>query len=440
MAGHPGKWQRVGPGRYKSPIDGKTYNSDTDPTKSGGIPQSKGQPNPAYGNIFAGAPAAGAPPGAAPSQPGAPAAPVTAPGEPPPAAPAAPSGGGHSGAWTRVGPGRWRSPVDGKTYNSDTDPTKSGGVPQWRGKPNPTYANTFTAGPAAPTGPAPGDVAQPTPEQIAEQKKNEAVNKLLGPGIEGASALAEKLFPEGSLGRMEFVGPEGREIVQRYKGIADRYASGQPSADVQDIMNRYKAGLEGYNSQELNAMREESLQGIESDAQTQARRLQKAQGANVQGGARTAQLQRLNQSKLGARGNLERDLFIKNADERQRRLGEYSGLVQGVEQQGYERSLGSLGQYENAYGSLRQEDVRTKQYNDQKVADEMAGRYGTIFGGLNLGLAQQAQAEDFALNQEYLDIAKKRYGTTRKPGSSGGNAYQSTNPYYQEAINLIRGS
>jgi len=353
---------------------------------------------------------------------------------------------GHAGKWQRVGPGRYKSPVDGKVYNSDTDPTKSGGVPQWRGKPNPTYSKVFAA-PAAPApgapgapGAAPGDVAQPTPEQITEQKKNEAVNKLLGPGIEGASALAEKLFPEGSLGRMEFVGPEGREIVQRYKGIADRYASGQPSADLQDIMNRYKAGLEGYNSQELNAMREESLQGINADVAAQQRALQKAQArSGVRGAAGVAQLAGVGRQGVNARGNLERDLFIKNADERQRRLGEYSGLVQGVEQQGYERSLGSLGQYENAYGNLRAEDVRTKQYNDQKVADELAGRYGTIFGGLNLGLAQQAQAEDFALNQEYLDIAKKRYGTTRKPGSSQGNPYQSTNPYYQEAINLIRG-
>lgn len=354
---------------------------------------------------------------------------------------------GHAGKWRRVGPGRYKSPVDGKVYNSDTDPTKSGGVPQWRGKPNPTYSKVFAAPatPATPTGPAPEPGApQPTPEQVAaaaaEQKKNEAVNKLLGPGIEGASALAEKLFPEGSLGRMEYVGQEGRDIVQRYKGIADQYASGQPSADVRDIMNRYKSGLEGYNSRELEAMREQSLQGINADVSAQQRALQKAQArSGVRGAAGAAQLAGVSRSGVNARGNLERDIFIKNADERQRRLGEYSNLVQGVEEQGYNRALGSLGDYQTAYGGLRAEDVRTKQYNDQKVADELAGRYGTIFGGLNLGLANQAQAEDFALNKEYLDIARRRYGSSgNRRQSPGGPPAPITNPYYQEAINLIR--
>lgn len=41
--------------------------------------------------------------------------------------------------WKRVGAGRWQDPTTGQVWNSDTDPTKSGGVPQWRGKTSPGF-------------------------------------------------------------------------------------------------------------------------------------------------------------------------------------------------------------------------------------------------------------------------------------------------------------
>jgi len=341
--------------------------------------------------------------------------------------------------WKRTGVGKWTDLSTGKEWNSDVDPSKHGGVPQWQGKVNAKYAAAQKAAtPAAGATPA---LAQ-TPEAAKKAQQDAAIGKLLGPGTEGAAALADRFFGEGSLGRMDYMSPEERAIPGEYKAQYDKYKSGAPSADVQDILNRYKAGLEGYNSQELTGMREQAMRGVDSQYATSSRRAAISRAASgVRGPAGLAQQAALDRDRINAQSNMEQDLFVKNADEKQRRLGEYSNVLGNVEKTAYDRAGETLAKYGNALAAVRTDDVATKGYNDQKLADEKAGSFGTYFGALNLGLAKQGQAEDFALNNEYLKIAKKRYGST------GGNKKATTaaatptaNPYYQDAINLIKGS
>lgn len=279
------------------------------------------------------------------------------------------------------------------------------------------------------------------PNLTPEQQKTKAINDLLGPGQEGASALSEKLFPEGSLGRMDYVGQQGRAITDMYRDIAQRYISGQPSPGMQEVLDRYKQSLEGYSSPELQAQRESAQREIDTQYKTRQAELARNQTrSGVRGAAAMSQQQDLARARLGQQQQLEQDLFVKNADEKLSRLGSYANLLGNTEQQNFGRMNEALGGYRTAYMGQRADDVSTKAYNDQKVADEMAGRYGALFGGLNLNLQNRAQAEDFVLNKEYLDIAKKRYGSSGAKRSSSGTTAttQTANPFYQDAINLIR--
>lgn len=281
----------------------------------------------------------------------------------------------------------------------------------------------------------------PVANLTPEQQKTKAINDLLGPGSEGASALSEKLFPEGSLGRMDYIGQQGRAITDMYRDVAQRYISGQPSPGMQETLDRYKASLGGYSAPELQGQREQAQREIDNQYKTREAELSRNQArSGVRGAAAMAQRQDLSRARLGQQQQLEQDLFVKNADERQNRLGAYANLLGNVETQNYGRMNDSLNNYRTAYMGQRADDVSTKAYNDQKVADEMAGRYGALFGGLNLNLQNRGQAEDFVLNKEYLDIAKRRYGSggARRSSSGTTTAAPTANPFYQEAINLIR--
>lgn len=285
------------------------------------------------------------------------------------------------------------------------------------------------------------DPKKPNATLTPEQQKTKSINDLLGPGVEGASALSEKLFGEGSLGRLGYMGQEGRGITDMYKNIAQSYISGQPSQPMQDVLSRYKSSLAGYSAPEVQGQREQAQRQIDAQYQTEASALKRAQAqSGVRGAAGTAQMMNLNRSRIGQQGQLEQDLFVKNADEMQRRLGEYGSALSNVENQTYARQQDALGKYRDQYAGVRADDVATKGYNDQKVADEMAGRYGALFGGLNLNLQNRGQAEDFVLNNEYLNIAKKKYGSSGAKRSSSSSSTQTANPFYQDAINLIRNS
>lgn len=285
------------------------------------------------------------------------------------------------------------------------------------------------------------DPKKPNASLTPEQQKTKSINDLLGPGVEGATALSEKLFGEGSLGRLGYMGQEGRGITDMYKNIAQNYISGQPTQPMQDVLSRYRDSLGGYSSPQLQAQREQAQRQIDSQYQTESSALKRAQiQSGVRGAAGTAQMMNLNRSRIGQQQQLEQDLFVKNADEQQRRLGEYSNVLGNVEQQTYGRQQDALQRYRDQYAGVRADDVATKSYNDQKVADEMAGRYGALFGGLNLNLANRGQAEDFILNNEYLNIAKKKYGGGGGRRTSSSTSAPTANPFYQDAINLIRNS
>lgn len=104
------------------------------------------------------------------------------------------------------------------------------------------------------------------------------------------------------------------------------------SSDMQDIINRRKADLEGMSSAENNALRGQMLSGVNAETQGALRQLRTAQGGRgLKGGSAIAQSRSLINSSLAKKAALDRDLMIQNIAMRQSALDRYQSAIQGAE-------------------------------------------------------------------------------------------------------------
>lgn len=146
---------------------------------------------------------------------------------------------------------------------------------------------------------------------------------------------------------------------------------------LQDVLNKRVAGLEGYSAEENNALREAGTQGLNQEFQTQLRALQGVLGkSNVLGGAAGQRFVPLVGARNQAQQGLERDLFIENVAEKQRRL-------QGLQELAQNQQKTELGKQE---------------YNLGQQASELAARLGGKFNTIGTvgGLSSGIRAEDLA--------------------------------------------
>ncbi len=171
------------------------------------------------------------------------------------------------------------------------------------------------------------------------KKAQNRFNKLSTAGLEYGKGLADQFYSPGSLGRLD----EGR------------------SKDLAMALSRMRSGLEGYTSPEYSAMREAMSQGINQNLQTGLAEQRRAQGiSRTRGASSAAQAANLNRAAIQDKANVERDLFVQGAREKDTRLQNYLNSLSGVERDEYGRKAYNLGQQ----------------------GAEVAGRAGTTLGGL----------------------------------------------------------
>lgn len=313
---------------------------------------------------------------------------------------------------------------------------------------------------------------------------------LVGPGAEGATALANQLYGPGGLGRVtsgfDADGNrifENQDILNRYNAIAQQYfgpapgrsgettafltqlaksqqyspemirylqglesAQGRTGEDA-DVLRRMQGGLEGYTGAENQAYLESAREGIDSQYKSQMRDIAKLRGRGASTGAMERELGR---DTIRANQDLQRDIFLRNADEKQNRLqnyGSYLGAVQGAEasrrgqyggalsgaedartnrqnlygsymrgfqqdddnrrQQHFGRMMDAQGAYADRLQAIRDDELQRQQYNLEQGEKETAGRYGAYFGGLQLGLSNREFEEAQRVNDALYDLNKK---------------------------------
>lgn len=192
-----------------------------------------------------------------------------------------------------------------------------------------------------------------------------ALEQLYGKtGIQAGEELVNKYLQPGSLGRMSTPGALGR-------------VSTEASPEQKAAMERMKAGLGGYTSQEYQASREQMQRGLNSNLATSLAQLAKGQArGKVYGAAATAQQGNQLRSAQNTKDNLEQDLMVKNIDEMRSRLGEYTGQANTLYGQNMAAQQTNLSQ-EQAERAAQTDAEKT---NLGQVAAEKSGAINAITG------------------------------------------------------------
>lgn len=272
---------------------------------------------------------------------------------------------------------------------------------------------------------------QKAAKQAAKKQKADAgaVKKLLGPDARGAKVLSDRFFQDGSLGRVEENRTgEVQDVLDKSKALEELYRTQPRSAEQQDIVARRKAGLEGYTSEELQGQREAANRESYDAYKGRLGELTSRQASSGFSGPAQAGAQAFLERDL-ARGlaRSEQDLFIKNADERQKRLGEYGDVVSGLESEEYNRRRGTLQDYEGYLSKAREDELTRRQENLDRIAAENAGKVSTYFGGLGAGQARRANRFQRQYGKAYLDTLKYGYDVAAA-GVQGAGGPESNEP------------
>jgi hypothetical protein len=346
----------------------------------------------------------------------------------------------------------------------------------------------------------------PAQELSPEQKDARAISQLLGQqDAEGAAALTRQFFPEGSLGRVSSGFDangnrirENQDVLDRARAAMEAYGpggGGRRSADVQNLIDRSRAGLDrsaeaqgnldrtkaglgrtaddanvlakmeaatnrsgenqalidqansrvgrtqetrdfigrmnsataGYSSPENQAMLEQQMRGINQGFQQGQQRIANNAGKMGIRGGTLAALAAKNQRAAGrAEAETRQDLFVRNADEKQRRLMQYGDAVSGAEsaEQGRFRDAGSVslniqGQEASnrgAYASTARnvqdaEERRGNTYNDLVRQTELDDRQRLgDFGGYVAGAEADEYGRERDTRTDYFDTLGKVRG------------------------------
>lgn len=224
-------------------------------------------------------------------------------------------------------------------------------------------------------GETPGDLTKPAPPTDEEMKA------ILDAATKFGEELQQKYLPEGSFGTI----PEetSAEMLEYIKSLKDFAAtSGQFTPYEQKALDILESQLGGYTSPEVQAMRESMNQ--ELDRQSAAQEHQAAvtrSQSGVRGAAAMAQSDLIKRSAMETKGNIERDLLIKNADEAQRRKESFASLVRSTEDARFGRSAAAQGMYGSALSGEEAAKTGRQTFNKNQQTNENLAQAGLVMSG-----------------------------------------------------------
>jgi hypothetical protein len=199
---------------------------------------------------------------------------------------------------------------------------------------------------------------------------------------------------------------------------------GKNSADISDIINRFKSGLDGYTAAENAGLREQSERGLDATAATMRYNAQRDAARNrVRGAAAGAQMGGINRDRLRAGRELEQDIFLKNADEKQNRLKTFADFTRTNDDTNYQRSnlagrdfrdflkdredtaygrgQDAIGSYEQSLGALGDKRFQIGQFNIGQDEKTSARDVGTQMGLVSLlGTRRSAEEQNAILKKK----------------------------------------
>lgn len=135
-----------------------------------------------------------------------------------------------------------------------------------------------------------------------------------------------------------------------------------PEIDFKEILERRKAGLGGYSSEEAAAQRAQMALGLGRQQEAARRQLLAAQAkSGIKGGAAAAQQGRFAEQAMAQRAGGEQELFVKNIAEQQRRLKEYEDIQKA-------QQFGNLAAQLTRWQMAQAESAAAKQVEAARIA------------------------------------------------------------------------
>jgi hypothetical protein len=214
----------------------------------------------------------------------------------------------------------------------------------------------------------------------SEQAKK-TTQEIMAEAEASGRRIADEYIPTGTFGKMETgITPEMQAALDRqnaYAQIAGNYTDNETFG-----IDQLKSGLGGYLAPELQALREQRLREVDAELATQTRQaaLAAARGG-IRGAYAGAQQGALGRQAVQTRGNMEQDLFAKNADVIQARREAFNNLVNQTEQTRFARKTGAEGQYAQTLGGEENVQRALKEFNLSQGTNEALARGGTALAG-----------------------------------------------------------
>lgn len=220
-----------------------------------------------------------------------------------------------------------------------------------------------------------GSAATPSDEA------NKTTQQIMADAEAAGKRIANEYIPQGTFEQVaQGVTPEMQAYLDRLNAFAQ--TAGDYTANEQFGIDQLRSGLGGYLAPELQALREQRLREVDAEVATQQRQaaLVAARGG-IRGAYAGAQQGAISRQGVQTRGDMEQDLFAKNADVIQQRREAFNNLVNQTEQTRFGRKQGS----ESLYGQMRggEENVQRalEQFNVGQRSNEALARGSTALAG-----------------------------------------------------------
>lgn len=263
------------------------------------------------------------------------------------------------------------------------------------------------------------------------KRRNKGLYDKLKADIGSAKSVAEGALPLEPLPYIDATrAPETTNALNNLQSLADpTFASyaGARTPEMVQYLNDLKASTAGYDSTELTALREQRRRELERGFSSGRASLARGQNrAQVGGVSRTAQLLELAKD-YGAQGAAaENDLFVKGADEKQRRLETYGNALSGETQNEFDRGQSARQSYTDYLTNVQNTELDKQKANLGQSAVNNAIQTSGILGILGIGEARRN-------NRRTNKLLKKLNGNGYRPSSGGGGG----NAAYAQALQSL---
>lgn len=248
--------------------------------------------------------------------------------------------------------------------------------------------------------------------------------KTLGRDIDQSRRIAERTLDLSPLSRVDASrSTETQNLLNMLNAQADPrmggYAGGR-SQDVADWLARMKESTQGYDSNEYNALRESKTAGLNQGFQTGRATLMRGQANSGAGStARSAQLLDLARSFGRDRATAENDIYLKSADEKQKRLQTYGTELQSTETTEFDRGQSAQKNYADTLGAAQTSELGRAKINLGQEAASRSARASGILGVLQTLEARRNAKEQNAIAREQIGASKSNAAAA----ASGSSAY-----------------